>query len=101
MSRLRLFCGEETGSRNTLCQTEAAPTVSFQSYANRWRKYRNEPLDRARTLRRNDRCPHCSRATVQPLELADAVRSRNNLPIPGTATLVGFRCECCRWEWPA
>jgi hypothetical protein len=115
MSRLKLFCGDETAldayaashpsraaaGRNAVCQAEAPAIFDYQSYSDRWRKYRNDPLDRARTLRSNDRCPHCSRGLVKPLELADAVRSRNNLPIPGTATLVGFHCESCHWEWPA
>lgn len=115
MSRLKLFCGEDTARRNAVFQAEDPAIFNYQAYADRWRKYRNDPLDacgslhpsrndpldRARSLRSNDRCPHCSRALVQPLELDDAVRSRNNLPIPGTATLVGFHCESCHWEWPA
>ena len=115
MSRLRLFSGEATVRRCAVGQTEDPPIFNSQTYADRWRKYRNDPqnacgswhpagnapLDRARSLRSNDRCPHCSRSLVKPLELDDAVRSRNNLPIPGTATLVGFHCDSCHWEWPA
>jgi hypothetical protein len=115
MSRLKVFCGEETARRNSVSLADDPPIFNYESYADRWRKYRNDPLDargslrrfgndpldRARSLRCNDRCPHCSRSLVKPLELDDAVRSRNNLPIPGTATLVGFHCEGCHWEWPA
>jgi len=101
MSRLKLYFGDETARRTAVCQADDPPILNYKSHAGRWQRFRNDPLDRARTLRRNDRCPHCCRALVKPLELADALRSRNNLPIPGTATLVGFHCESCHWEWPA
>ena len=59
------------------------------------------PLDRARILRQNRQCPECSRHDVEPIELQDAVISpRNRLPVPGTATIVGFRCNSCATEWP-
>ena len=58
-------------------------------------------VERARLLHDNRSCPDCHRPLVEPIELQDALLTRNRLPIPGTATLVGFRCQHCRTEWPA
>ncbi len=58
-------------------------------------------LDRARTLYLNRCCPDCSHPIVEPVELDDAMVNRNGQPIPGTATLIGFRCDACDNEWPA
>ena len=131
MSRLKLFLGDETAhalrvtsdplsdesapknifggqvtqaspaDRDSVTAVQSPAILNYQSYADRWRKYRNSPLNRARTLRCNNRCPHCSHGLIEPLELADGVQSRNSQPIPGTATLVGFHCLSCHWEWPA
>jgi hypothetical protein len=58
-------------------------------------------LERARILHHNSECPDCGRPNVQPLELNDALISpRSRLPVPGTATLIGFHCEDCGCEWP-
>jgi hypothetical protein len=60
-----------------------------------------EPLDRARILQQNNCCPECTLHDIEPLELADAVISpKNRLPVPGTATIVGFHCNNCGTEWP-
>jgi len=57
--------------------------------------------DRARLIRENSTCPHCEKHDVEPLELDDAqVSQRGRMPIPGTATLVGFHCNDCGNEWP-
>lgn len=57
--------------------------------------------DRARTIRDNAVCPECSKSDVEPLELQDAlISAKNRLPIPGTATIVGFHCNSCGTEWP-
>jgi hypothetical protein len=60
------------------------------------------PMDiitRARLLFSNRTCRGCSYPVVEPIELADAVTNRNGLAIPGTATLIGFRCCGCEAEW--
>lgn len=102
MSRLRIFRGEESAVQRTVKSWQDGPAVlSFQALADGHRRRRNDPLHRARALRQNDCCPRCSRASVEPLELADALNGRNNMPIPGSATLVGFHCQGCHWEWPA
>lgn len=60
-----------------------------------------EPAHRARLIRSNSCCPHCSLHDIEPLELEDAVISpKSRLPIPGTATIVGFHCHSCGTEWP-
>jgi len=100
MSRLSVFYGEDRSAGTP--ERDEPVLVSYTSYANRGgSRLRNDPVHRARTLRENDRCPRCQRSLVEPLELADGLRSRNQLPIPGTATLVGFHCQRCHWEWPA
>ena len=60
-----------------------------------------DAVDRARVIYVNRTCQHCRRTTVVPLELQDAFLNRNLMPIPGTATLVGFRCCSCGSEWVA
>jgi hypothetical protein len=59
------------------------------------------PVDRARIIQQNSVCPECSQNNIEPLELQDAVISpQNRLPVPGTATIVGFHCNDCSTEWP-
>lgn len=55
---------------------------------------------RAKKIKEHRSCPTCGAATVVPVELANAILNQNRLPIPGTATLVGFRCTTCEREWP-
>lgn len=60
-----------------------------------------EPADRARLIRLNSTCPNCVHHDIEPLELEDAAISpKSRLPIPGTATIVGFHCNDCGTEWP-
>jgi hypothetical protein len=62
---------------------------------------RMRALNRARVLFENQECAYCGKATVEPLELDDAVVSdKNNRIVPGTATIVGFHCHSCTEEWP-
>ncbi|HUG18776.1 MAG TPA: hypothetical protein VMM56_07340 [Planctomycetaceae bacterium] len=58
-------------------------------------------LIRAQTIRDNRQCIDCGHPIVELLELNDGTFNRNGMPIPGTATLVGFRCASCNAEWPA
>ncbi|MCH8828428.1 MAG: hypothetical protein IID45_02505 [Planctomycetes bacterium] len=102
MSLLKLWTEENPLADDETLDDESEPVVlSFCDYADgRRNRYRADPLTRARVLRKNDCCPQCRRSLIEPLELSDGRRTRNDLPIPGTATLVGFRCLCCHWEWP-
>lgn len=60
-----------------------------------------QPVDRARLLHENNCCPECAHHDIEPLELEDSIISpRNRLPVPGTATIVGFHCNDCGIEWP-
>lgn len=102
MSRLHVFYGDSSAEPSLrIADFDEPATLSYEDHAVRWGRFRNEPVERARSLRTNDCCPRCRRAQVEPLELADGLRTRNNLPIPGSATLVGFHCNSCHWEWPA
>ena len=56
-------------------------------------------ITRARVLFSNRTCPSCHYPIVTPIELNDGKLNRNGLPIPGTATLVGFHCDSCHREW--
>lgn len=56
-------------------------------------------LARAQALFANRSCPCCDYPVVEPVELDDAAINRAGLPIPGTSTLVGFRCTGCHAEW--
>ena len=56
-------------------------------------------IGRARALFDNRCCRHCGYPVVEPIELADGFRNRKGAIIPGTATLVGFRCRGCQAEW--
>jgi hypothetical protein len=74
---------------------------SFADYQGRAQAGRMvDLLARVRVESQNRQCPCCRRAAVEPLELSDALRNRNGARIPGTATIVAFRCNGCRHEWP-
>lgn len=61
----------------------------------------NSSALRARRLHVNQSCPECHRASVLPLMLNDGRLDGAGRLVPGSATLVGFRCEQCCSEWPA
>ncbi|MCA9098797.1 MAG: hypothetical protein KDA36_10430 [Planctomycetaceae bacterium] len=56
-------------------------------------------LTRTKIVHRNRCCRYCDSPSVVPIQRNDAVMNRNGMPIPGTATLVGFRCRRCSAEW--
>jgi hypothetical protein len=58
-------------------------------------------VERARTFYRNRRCATCGYPVVTPIELDDALINKCGQKIPGSATLVGFRCCGCHAEWLA
>jgi hypothetical protein len=101
MSRLKVY---RQTAFDLECDTagEAPVILSLKSYRELLDDGKLNPvLERARNLRRNGRCPHCDHPIVEPIELDDAILNRNRMPIPGTATLVGFHCHGCHHEWPA
>lgn len=72
--------------------------LAFPAIADRMRP--QSVAERARLKYRNQRCPKCSRVTVEPIEADDALLDRRCEAIPGTATVVGFFCNACRHDWP-
>jgi hypothetical protein len=104
MSRLKLYPSSGAGSRYAVAVEDQQPSIlPFQRTIGRSHRAigMSDLLDRARALYQNRQCPHCRHPVVSPVELDDAIISRGRLPIPGTATLVGFHCSSCHTEWPA
>ena len=102
MSQLKLYQPDEVHQgRRVLRIDEAEPRIfSFRQYAaRRGNRQVLQVVARARRLHDNRACPYCDHPVVRPVELQDAVVNRSRLPIPGTATLVGFHCERCSAEW--
>ena len=59
------------------------------------------PADRARLIHRNSLCHRCHRALVSLILADDGRLDGAGEFVPGTQTLIGFRCDCCAAEWPA
>lgn len=58
-------------------------------------------LARSRLIHQNRCCPDCGRASVELIESERLLMNYDQMPIPGTGTLVGFRCGSCGNEWDA
>jgi len=102
MSHLKLYRPPE-GNRTYRFDEPEPATLPFKPYFQSRQKSRQsmDELARARLLHENRVCPYCQHPEVEPLELDDAVYNGSGMPIPGTATLVGFHCLQCHAEWPA
>jgi hypothetical protein len=101
MSQLKLYRPSNREQKLRIDEGEQE-IISFPAFARRrGPKDALSILRRARLLHANRLCQHCGHPIVEPLELDDAVVSASNMPIPGTATLVGFHCAGCHREWPA
>ena len=96
MSMLRLF-DPDCVSANDIPDVIPLPRTTVTTRA--WNSVR--VTRRARVRFANRCCPGCHRATVAPVELSDCEFDRNGREIPGTATIVAFRCERCEHQWPA
>ena len=116
MSQLRIFRPEEDASPAQpesltgvaeLPDQESPETVdepvllNFEEYAASLRGQTKSQLHRARQIHAHCQCPECRSALVVPLVLNDGRRDRSGEEVPGTSTLVGFRCDVCSAEWPA
>lgn len=104
MSRLSVYWPDEYGSTATAVTDEPRilPFPTPLPQANRsMRKeaVRLDVISRARLLFANRQCRHCNYPVVEPLDLDDAQVNRQGLEIPGTSTIVGFRCHSCDAEW--
>ncbi len=60
-----------------------------------------ELLNRARILHENRCCPECGRAAVVPVDAEPVQAYRDQTPVPGSGTLIGFACDSCGHEWQA
>lgn len=104
MSRLSVFWPDEVCSDTAIVPNEPR-IIPFPSRASRSQPEPNEShpkldaISRARLLFSNRLCRHCHNPLVEPLHLNDALVNRQGLEIPGTATIIGFRCRSCDAEW--
>ena len=100
MSDYRVVWPDEAVDRDVFSESEDVPVIlQFRLSAPAVGGGQMDIITRARLLFENRCCPSCSYPVVTPIELNDAQFNRNRLPIPGTATLVGFRCAGCEAEW--
>ena len=99
MSRLSVFWPEEP--KHVSSRNDDPMILPFPKQRD-YRKSSAEPMDvvtRARLLYSNRQCHDCGYPVVEPIELPDSTLNLSGLAIPGTATLVGFRCCGCHSEW--
>lgn len=75
--------------------------VADVSQPNGIRPDEQSPAERARLISRNSLCQHCHKRLVSLILAEDGRRDGSGDFVPGTQTLIGFRCECCQSEWPA
>lgn len=102
-SRLRLYVPPDEYSASSRPEMAPRDILPFDGYRGRvvFSGRIVPAVERARLIHENSVCPQCDRHDVEPLELDDAwVSTRGRLPVPGTATLVGFHCNDCGAEWP-
>lgn len=93
---------ENSAIRANVCDSPAEPEIySFAEWVDKLRAPESNPAAlRAQRLNSNQTCPDCTRAGVLPLMLNDGRMDGSGRLVPGSATLVGFRCESCSHEWP-
>ena len=105
MSILKIYYPEETHIQPVASKEEPSSMIlPFDRGSIKKPHYLQQDdwtLRRARVMFKNQHCPACRCATVASLELRDGQLNRKNHTIPGTASVVGFRCESCDNEWPA
>jgi len=101
MSRLSVFWPDEIKPSSSTDERMILPFPQRKAVAKSTTA--SKPMDvitRARVLFENRRCTDCGYPVVEPIELPDSATNRSGLAIPGTATLIGFRCCGCQTEWP-
>jgi len=109
MSRLSVYWPDESCSTTTAVAVIDEPRIiPFPGLSSRTRGGTSEAtpaapmldvISRARLLFANRQCRACGYPVVEPLDLDDAQVNRQGLEIPGTATIIGFRCHSCDCEW--
>ncbi len=99
-TRLGLLTGDDLVDEETEGEEASPMIVKFRRPVICERPRTQEQLlSRMKTVYRNRCCRHCSSQVVVPVQRNDAELDRNGMPIPGTATLIGFRCKQCSAEW--
>lgn len=114
MSHLKVFRPEEDAVGTSESTTGEAATPDSRNDASEpaiysfveWAERLRGPSPDAATLRAKrlhsaDNCPSCRRVGILPLMLNDGRIDNSGRLVPGTATLVGFRCQQCSHEWSA
>ncbi|HAH49668.1 hypothetical protein [Gimesia sp.] len=105
MSILKVYYPDEPQTEPVVSLDETTPMIlPFQRARvkkSHSRKQEDWVLKRARTIFLNQQCSDCGSSAVEKLELRDGLLNQKNRLIPGTATVVGFRCHSCDSEWPA
>lgn len=109
MSLLRIFRPDEATplpvpqpgvTADDSANDEEPVVLNFEEWSQRLRP-QAETLKRARQIHSNCQCPSCQSVLVVPLTLNDGRQDLSGEDVPGSATLVGFRCDICLTEWPA
>ncbi len=107
MSNLKVYWPESESAKVETIPADQEQTAepgiySFAAWVEKLRRPDTNPaMLRARSLHANQACPDCRRVGVLPLMLNDGRLDGSGRMVPGSATLVGFRCEQCSSEWPA
>ena len=111
MSDLKVYCPEgdldlrESTPDTQIAANRNADEPEIYSFAEWVEKLRSPGSDsaafRAQRLNANQACPGCHRVGVLPLMLNDGRIENSGRMVPGSATLVGFRCQECSHEWSA
>jgi hypothetical protein len=96
-SRRNWGSSERTGRRGPECFEEQGTAVATCPLP--VNRIGMDPLMRARVLHENRCCPRCRRGGVIPLDLGDGDKRNPAMPVPGSATLIGFCCDSCGAEW--
>lgn len=100
MSRLSVFWPDEMKSSSKTEERMILPFSQPKSVSKSTSKPATmDVITRARVLFENRRCNDCGYPVVEPIELPDSATNLSGLAIPGTATLIGFRCCGCQTEW--
>jgi len=109
MSLLRIFrpdaetplpVAEPAATAENAAIDEEPVLLNFEEWSQRLRP-QAATLKRARQIHSNCQCPSCQSALVVPLTLNDGRKDQTGEDVPGSATLVGFRCDVCLAEWRA
>jgi hypothetical protein len=99
MSRLSVYWPDESkSSRTSVEEPRILPFPSRRTFLST-DVPKLDIVTRARTLYENRTCRQCGYAVVEPIQLSDSLVNKSGLAIPGTATLIGFRCCGCESEW--